>query len=164
MPAFRSLTLYYMASLSLVFPPIFAASCNQDNCLRAFENRVNAASSFCSAYTAVPTYTSSLPAYVASCSYSASRISSAYACLAGSTTSTCGTPVLPTVINRGFESGFESGQISPWNANVYIEIGPGGDSSTIDGVPHSGNYFLCAFLLPSCNNSFSIFPEDCNFS
>ncbi|KAN0111008.1 hypothetical protein V8E51_007395 [Hyaloscypha variabilis] len=66
--------------LAFVFEVV--ATCNQDNCLRAFEDKSATASSFCATWRGA---TTALPTYASGCSYLPSRISSACSCLATAT-------------------------------------------------------------------------------
>jgi hypothetical protein len=64
--------------------------CIHDNCLRAFISFSASASTYCATFTTAVvegTATAGVPTWATACSYSASRLSTAYSCLASMTTS-----------------------------------------------------------------------------
>jgi hypothetical protein len=60
---------------------VIAPNCNHDNCLRAAIRNSASFSTFCPTYTAVAAATNTIPSYLANCDESASRVSSACACV-----------------------------------------------------------------------------------
>lgn len=75
-------------------------NCNQDNCYRALDGRLAAASSFCPTFTAqVLTATTSLGPFQTFCANNPSRVSSACSCLVpGTVTTTTSTVSVPPAL------------------------------------------------------------------